>query len=255
MNKRLLATLITLFIIVIGAGIAIFLIKGYSFSSEQGRLVGTGIISATSLPTGASVYIDGHLTTATDTIISSLSPKSYSVKVTKEGFIPWEKTVEVREGLVTEVKAHLFPAIPTIYPLTYNGVVNPTLSTDGKQLAFAVPLTNEPHNRQKGGIWVWTFESGPIAFARGAQPHQIVTSTSDLDFSKAILRFSPDSSQILISLANSNYLLPVGSKTTVEDLRDVTPTIDTLLKSWEEDQKTKHLARDLIIMVLTILRV
>ncbi|OGE27004.1 hypothetical protein A3H85_01210 [Candidatus Daviesbacteria bacterium RIFCSPLOWO2_02_FULL_40_8] len=243
MNKRLLATLITLFIIVIGAGIAIFLIKGYSFSSEQGRLVGTGIISATSLPTGASVYIDGHLTTATDTIISSLSPKSYSVKVTKEGFIPWEKTVEVREGLVTEVKAHLFPAIPTIYPLTYNGVVNPTLSTDGKQLAFAVPLTNEPHNRQKGGIWVWTFESGPIAFARGAQPHQIVTSTSDLDFSKAILRFSPDSSQILISLANSNYLLPVGSKTTVEDLRDVTPTIDTLLKSWEEDQKTKHLAR------------
>lgn len=252
MNKRVLVTLITLIVIAIGAAIAIFLTKGYTFSPQQGRLVGTGIISVTSLPTGASVYIDGHLATATDTTISSLSPKTYTVKIAKEGFIPWEKTVEVREGLVSEVKAYLFPSIPTIYPLTYNGVVNPTLSIDGKQLAFAVPLTDEPHNRQKGGVWVWTFESGPIAFARGAQPHQIVTSTSNLDFTKSQIRFSPDSSQVLLTLYEGgvqnpanlrNYLLPVGSKTAIEDLRDITPTIETTLRGWDEDQRTKHLAR------------
>lgn len=251
MDKRVLITMVTVVIMIVAAGAAIFITKGYSFSAQQGRIVGTGIISVASTPTGASVYIDGHLTTATDTTIPSLSPKIYSIKITKEGFIPWEKQVKVNEGLVTEVEATLFPSIPTIYPLTYNGVVDSILSTDGKQLAFSVPLTDQPHNRQKGGVWVWTFESGPIAFARGAQPHQIVTSTQSLDFAKAKLAFSPDSSQVLLTLYEGtespanlrNYLLPVNSKTAIEDLRDVTATVETLTKGWKDDQLIKEMAR------------
>ena len=81
MGKRLILTLVTLLIISGIALVAVFLAKGYTFSSKQGIMVGTGIISVSSVPDGASVYIDGHLTTATNTTISQLQPKIYSLKI------------------------------------------------------------------------------------------------------------------------------------------------------------------------------
>src|SRR3989344_2808228 len=119
MPRRFIITVITLIVIAVAAGIAIFIAKGYSFSAKEKRIVGTGIITISSEPDAASVFLDGHLTTATNTTIASLPPKNFTIKVVKEGFIPWEKQILVKEGLVTEVKVTLFPAIPTIYPLSY----------------------------------------------------------------------------------------------------------------------------------------
>lgn len=252
MSKKTWLTIITLAVILIAGAVGVILAKGYTFSPKQGRLVGTGIISVSSLPNGASVYIDGHLTTATDTTISSLPPKKYKIKIAKEGYADWENEIEVREGLVSEVKATLFPALPTIYPLTYNGAINPTLSPDNQHIAFAVPLINDQHARQKGGVWVWTFESTPIAFARGSQPHQLIASSSDLDFAKATFRFSPDSKQLLVTIqqggqpgeANQrNYLLDTEATTTPANLRDITPQIQSTLKQWDEDLKVSERAK------------
>ncbi len=249
MNKRLLLTIATVVLLVIISAVAIFIAKGYSFSTRDGKIVGSGIVSITSVPDGASVYLDGHLNTATNATIS-LSPKSYDVKIVKEGFIPWEKKITVKEGLVSDVKVTLFPGIPTLYPLTFNGVVNPTLSPDGQKLAFAVPTATVAGTlKQKGGLWVWSMVSQPISFVRGGEPHQIVISNSRLDFTKAKLRFSPDSKQILATIQEDgkegeiytrNYLLNTDS--TDQQPNDVTPTIATLLKSWAADQKTKDAA-------------
>ncbi|MDZ4246188.1 MAG: PEGA domain-containing protein, partial [Dehalococcoidia bacterium] len=235
------------------ATVAVLMAKGYTFSSKQGGLVGSGIISVASIPDGASVYIDGHLTTATNTNISGLSPKKYQLKIVKEGFIPWEKEVTVGEGVVSEVKATLFPALPTIYPLTYNGVLSPVLSPNGEKLAFAVPLISDSPTRQKGGIWVWTMTSQPIALARSGEPHQIVAATTDLDFSKGTLRFSPDSTQVLVSLGakgtavERNYLLPADRQISLGELRDITPTLAGTLQEWATDQKAKDDLRILAI--------
>src|SRR3989344_2885455 len=119
MSKRFIITLVTIVVIAISAGVAIFFAKGYTFSPSEKRIIGTGIITVTSEPDAASVFVDGHLTTATNSTISSLPTKKYTIRVVKEKFIPWEKEVEVKEGLVTELKVTLFPAIPTIYPLTF----------------------------------------------------------------------------------------------------------------------------------------
>lgn len=252
MSKRFIITLATILVIGAMVAMAVLLVKGYTFSSKERWLVGTGIISVSSLPDGASVYIDGHLTSATNTTISQLKPKTYQVKIVKEGFIPWEKNVEVAEGMVAEVKATLFPALPTIYPLTFNGVTNVLLSADGQKLAFTVPGGVDTHGRQKGGVWIWTMSSQPISFARGAEPHQIVAATPTLDFSQAELRFSPDSNQMLATLqeggvageaAARNFLLPVDRATSVDNLKDVTPNIAGTLQEWDDDQKTKDESR------------
>lgn len=238
MNKRLILTIVTLVIFMVSAAVAIFFAKGYSISKEK-KIVGSGILTITSEPDAASVYLDGHLVTATNANIASLSPKDYAVKVSKEGFIPWERQVTVKEGLVTDIKITLFPAIPTIYPLTFIGVANPVLSADGSKLAYIVPSSAA----KKAGIWVWTMSRNqPIAFARSAEPHQIASSiASSIDFSKASLSWSPDSKQVLVSLAKNFYLLDSDNLNNTP--QDVTPTITATRTSWAIDEKTKEEAR------------
>lgn len=235
MSKRFIFTIITLLVIATAAGVAIFLAKGYTFSPKEKRIIGTGIITVSSQPDAASVYIDGHLTTATNATISSLSPKNYSVKIIKEGFIPWENQIGVKEGLVTEVKVVLFPAIPTIYPLTFSGVESPVLSPDGDKLSFVVPSFA---SNKKAGVWVWTMaKNQPIAFTRSSEPHQIATSATT-DFSKAKLKWSADSKQVLATVENNNYLLDYDKLNS--EPRDITPILSATLNSWEEDVKNKN---------------
>lgn len=235
MSRRFIITIITLIVIGMAAGVAIFLAKGYTFSPKEKRIVGTGILTVTSEPDAASVFIDGHLTTATNATISQLTPKTYSVKLTKEGFIPWEKQMTIKEGLVTELKVTLFPSLPTIYPLTFTGVANPQLSPDGAKLAFVVT------SGKKAGVWVWTMvKNQPIAFARSSEPRQIAGSLA-IDFSKATLRWSADSKQVLGTVGNNNYLLEVDRLNS--EPRDITPLLDATLKSWEEDIKAKDSSR------------
>ncbi len=236
MSRRFIVTILTVLTISLIGGIVIFLAKGYTFSPEQKRIVGTGIITVTSKPDAASVFVDGHLTTATDATISSLPPKQYTVKVVKEGFIPWEKQVEVKEGLVTELKVTLFPAIPTIYPLTFSGVEGAILSPDGDKLAYIVP------SDKKMGVWVWTMaKDQPIAFARSSEPHQIAKSSQSIDYTAASLRWSPDSKQVLVTLNNNNYLMNADNFN--DEPRDITPILSGTLKGWEEDVENREQAR------------
>ena len=254
MSRKFLISIATLLVIAFFAGIAIFFAKGYTFSPKERRIVGTGIINITSEPDAASVFIDGHLTTATNATVSSLSPKNYTVRVVKEGFIPWEKSLQVKEGVVTEVKLTLFPAIPTIYPLTFTSVVSPSLSPDGSKLAYVVPAkVGDATALKKAGVWVWTMvRNQPIAFARSSEPHQIASNTTT-DFSKAVLKWSPDSKQVLATIDNeqsssssNNYLLESGNMN--DNPRDITPVISSTLKSWEDDTKAKD---DLLVASIT----
>lgn len=255
MSRRFIITILTLLVIGLAAAIAIFFAKGYTFSTTEKKIIGTGIITISSEPDAASVFIDGHLTTATNATISSLPPKKFSVKVVKEGFIPWEKEVLVKEGVVTEVKVTLFPAIPTIYPLTYTGVKNPILSPDGSKLVYIVPGTSK-----KRGVWVWTLaRNQPIAFARSSEPHQIASNTS-IDFSNTVLKWSPDSKQVLATLGNeqssssdNNYLLDADRLN--EQPPDITPLLNATLKGWEEDIEAKEGVRVLTIKDMSLRKI
>lgn len=249
MTKKFIITLITTTIIGLIAAVAIFLTRGYTISSKDKTIIGTGIITVSSVPDSASVYLDGHLTTATNATIPSLPPKVYDIKVVKEGFIPWEKKIEVKEGIVSELKIALFPAIPTTYPLSYTGVVNPILSPDQAQFAYIVPsVTASGGVNKKAGVWVWTMaKNQPISFVRSSEPHQIISS-SVVDYSNAILKWSPDSKQILatigpdkIGVGNNNFLL--ASDRLNSDPNDITPTLESTLKTWVEDKQTKEQVR------------
>lgn len=242
MRKRFIYTIITLIVIALAAFIVSLLAKGYRISTKTGAITGTGIISVNSTPDQASVYLDNHLTAATNTTINSLTPKKYSVKIVKEGYINWEKQIEVKEGLVTEIKATLYRAIPTVYPLTYTGAGNILVSPDSLKMVYVVPDTDDPNalSAKKSGVWVWPMSDRGISFGRGNEPKQIGASAG-LDFSKASFRWSPDSTQVLASFPDRYSLFDIDKFN--DPPRDITALIQVTLKSWDGQQKSRDLTK------------
>ena len=88
---------------------------GYRFDFEKKRLTKTGGIFVKAIPKEVEVLINGKIKKKTDPffgslLIENLLPKKHKIKVEKEGYFPWEKELEVKEGMVTEVKnLILFP--------------------------------------------------------------------------------------------------------------------------------------------------
>jgi PKD repeat protein len=57
-----------------------------------------GSLSVSSIPSGASIYIDNVAEGTTPATISDLSPGSHSVKLTKSGYVDYSKTVTIAAG-------------------------------------------------------------------------------------------------------------------------------------------------------------
>lgn len=243
MSKQFLFTVFSLILIGIIAGAAIFLAKGYRYQADTGTFSGTGIISVTSLPDQASVYLDGHLTTATDDNITSLPPRAYKVRIVKEGYIPWEKDIDVRAGLVSEIKATLYRSIPTIYPITYSGVDYALLSPDNLKLMYIIPngLEGGLAAERKSGIWVWIMSTqGGLGLGGGEVQRQIVQSNG-VDYSQAKFRWSPDSSQIFVDLPERKLLLDTNGLNDVP--RDITANYEATLKAWDQTESQTRLTK------------
>ena len=91
MKKVALTSLVLGLLILVTIGVVLYG-RGYRFSFDNGRadLAGTGLLVATSSPDGAQVFINDHLTTATDNTIN-LSPGEYNVRIVKKDFFHGRK--------------------------------------------------------------------------------------------------------------------------------------------------------------------
>jgi len=105
-QRRNLFAWALVFFVLLSAAVLSFAF-GFRYDFENSRLVKTG--SMVLKPNmEAQIFIDGKLEGQTSFLKSSFSkkrllPGTYSVKVQKERFAPWEKEVEVKEGLVSNL--------------------------------------------------------------------------------------------------------------------------------------------------------
>ena len=135
LGSRVIYTLLSMVIIALGSYLAIQYARG-SWRVANNRIVAnTGLLNANSFPTGAQVFIDDKLITATDDTIY-LEPDVYQVKIVKEGYSPWYKTLTIQSELVTQSNALLFPSAPSITPLTFTGIDNISPSQMDKKFCF-----------------------------------------------------------------------------------------------------------------------
>jgi hypothetical protein len=235
--------LISIAIIVGGTYLAVQFGKGYRPTTSG--ISGTGLLAANSFPPGAQVYLDGKLTTATDDTLS-LPPKDYLVTIKKDGHIPWEKSLTLKQELVTQTNATLFKSIGSLTPLTLNGATNITPSPDGQKIAYVVASASAA---AKNGLYVVDLANNSAINFQRTGPRQISRTTALFDLAQATLLWSPNSQDILVHSQNLttayNYLLSATSVNDIDALPDVTPRLSIILSEWEEDivlRETKQFA-------------
>lgn len=238
MKKILIAVSILVVLILATAAITLYG-RGYRFSFNNGRadLSGTGLLVATSNPDGAQVFVNDHLTTATDNTIN-LQPGNYKVRIFKEGYFPWEKNLTIEKGVVAKAEALLFPTAPKLESITNTGVNNPVLDPSRTKIAYSVTSQTV----RKNGVYVLDMTSKPILTLQNSSS-QIADDTTAL-FSKAKLSWAPDGLNLLASTsaanAVSNYLLQ--SNTFNQSPSDITETLLSVNSSWNKIKEEKEKA-------------
>ena len=228
MNKRLLITLTTAIFLLIATIITIKLAKGYRPNLKDGSLKPTGLLLANSIPQGAQVFINDKLSTATDDTLN-LSPGEYEIKISKEGYLSWEKKLKIEAELVTETNAHLFPAVTELKPLTFTGVSKPVISPQGSAIAFSIATSSA---ELKAGIWILDLATGPLSFP--PKPKQIAKSTKFLDFSNSNYSFSPDGSKLLVNFKIASFLLETDRLNS--QYNDIKTKVLGIKDQWQEEK-------------------
>ncbi len=91
--------------------IIILFAQGWRFDFDSFRLVKTGGIFIKTMISGAKIYVsDKYIGTTAGLLnytklIDNLASKNYDLFIYKEGYYPWNKTVEVKNGLVSELNS------------------------------------------------------------------------------------------------------------------------------------------------------
>lgn len=237
MKRQAIITFSILGFILITTVIVILYGRGYRFNLDHGRpdFLGTGLLVTTSTPDGASVYINGHLTTATANTIN-LAPGEYNVKIFKDGYFPWEKKIKIEKEVVTKIDALLFPTAPQLESITNIGVKSPVLDPFNTRLAYAVAS----QSARKNGIYILDLTTRPILTLQSSST-QIVDDTTDI-FSDSTFSFSPDGTQLIATTAaQTTYLLDAGSFNSAP--HDVTTTLASVGFSLDKQEQDKEKAR------------
>lgn len=227
---KLQATLIPFVTVCLILGVSIVVIafgRGYRLDFQKTSVKPTGIVSATSDPTAAQIFVDGKLKSGTNNSFA-IDPGWYTVRMTKDGYIGWEKRLRVQGEVVTRADAFLFPTNPSLSPLTTIGVVSPVLSPDGSKIAYVVP------HQPKAGLWVLELTDRPLG--RNRDPQQVAESTNIFDFTNSKLAWSPDSTDLMVTSGSTIRLYQSRPNST---FTDISGTVATTLKDWSTDKETK----------------
>lgn len=230
-RRSLLIMFCVLLFVVCGTYIVSILARGYRLNLKSGPIIqATGILSATSQPKSASVFINDRLTTATDDVMN-LAPGDYNIKITKDGYLPWQKNISIKKEVVYQTEAILFRSVPELSPITQSGAINPTLSPDGSKIIFAVASASASRDN---GLYIIETSDNLIPLTKNT-PRQIATNYPSIDWSKAIFTFSPNSRQLLAKFETKDrhYLLPLDSNITEKNLVDVTSQLDSITAEWQ----------------------
>ncbi|KKS59567.1 MAG: PEGA domain protein [candidate division WWE3 bacterium GW2011_GWF2_42_42] len=201
--------------------------SGYRLDKGKGNtidLAKTGMVSAKSIPEGASVYLDGKLMTATNDTLSGIAPGKHKIKIEKKGFVPWNKEIEIYEELVTDITAVLVSQSPTLAPLTNTGAKYPSISPSQNKIAYF------SEDGEKPGVWVTSLNGAGIGLFRNTSV-MAVQDTKFVKYSQGKgIEWAPDETQLLIQAANDTYYLVDMASNTAS----TTSTPDKIRQDWQK---------------------
>ncbi len=115
-KTRKIILLVTILFFILITPATLLYAWGYSFDWENKKAVITGSFYFKSIPKKADIYINDKLEEGiTPTLIKRLLPKEYKIRINKEGYHSWQKTLKIESKKVTEAKnILLIPLNPEI---------------------------------------------------------------------------------------------------------------------------------------------
>lgn len=236
--KKITLYIATALFLIIGTVIVILYGKGYIFNFRDGRIgiSGTGLLAATSAPDGAGIYINDHLTSATNNTIS-LPPGEYDIKIAKSGYSQWQKKIKIEKEVVSTSYALLLPNAPKLNNITDTGVSNPVIDPSNTKIAYTV---SDLDSTRKNGVYILDMGLRPILTLQNAST-QIADDTID-KFSEAKLSWSPDAKEIVATISGESntattYLLKTSFN---QNPQDVTETLDNVNAIWEKQKENQE---------------
>lgn len=229
-NKRVLYTFFSFVIVILGTLLAIQYAKGNFRLTNDGLLQGAGLLAANSFPTGAEVFVNDKLVTATDDTLY-LEPGRYDIRIERDGYTPWKKQMEIKAELVSHTNAALFPIAPSLSRLTFTGVQNVSPSPDGQKILY---YTASQSAQKKNGLYVMEMGNNlPISLDRG--PRQIAEDVTSLGLEVAEFIWSPDSTQVMVITPEKQLLLPINETSDLRSLTDISFQRKQILSEWESE--------------------
>jgi len=187
---------------------------GYRIDFDSKKIVQTGGFYFKVLPKNVQILIDGKIKKKTDIffgsiLIKNLLPKEYKVQIKKEDYLPWEKTLKIKEKEVTEAKnIVLIPEKPR-FEILGDGIENFFFSPDGKKFI----LKNK--ERLKLFDTERKIENYPIEALNKEEVEKLI--------------FSPDSQKILLKTDSKFKLLDLTKfPPSLTDLDFLDPEIEEI---------------------------
>lgn len=236
-NQKSLLIILSVALIVVSSTFLISIFaRGYRLDTSSGfKLKATGLLSVTSKPKFASVYVNNLLTTATDDTLN-LVPGNYQIKITKDGYHSWEKNIQIKPELVNQIEAQLFRSATELKPLIQHNIINPAASPDGTKIVYAVASGGA--SNKEPGLYLMELTELPLLMSRSNE-RLLFLSTVSLDWSKYTFEFSPDSKQILATANHkaSIYLFSLEQNQNINSLFDISPRLAQIKKEWQESKE------------------
>jgi hypothetical protein len=89
-------------IFLVSAPVLIFYTSGYRYDPNKNTIERNGTLIVDSVPRAAEVFLNGNDTNnPTPTTLQNLAPGPYKIRVTRNAYLPWEKTLDIRAEQVT----------------------------------------------------------------------------------------------------------------------------------------------------------
>lgn len=220
-KTRTILFLSLLILFLIAATLTVSYSLGWRFNWKTKKITQPGIFYFKVWPRNVQIYLDDKLEEKTDfffgsTLVENLLSKEYKVKIKKEEFHVWEKTLEIRKREVTEVKnIVLIPENPNFRIIT-NEVNDFFFSPDGKKIVLKenwLASRSSPGAREGWSLKLFEID-------KNVKSHLI--DESDISKKKVQLfdlKFSPDSKKVLLEVGLkekiSYYLLDIDKSPAV----------------------------------------
>lgn len=242
-RQLIVSGLVLLFLIGV-TSLVILYGKGYRLFLQEGepKLTKTGLLNLTSNPTGAEVYVNDHLTAATNGELN-LTPGKYTIKIKKDGYTDWQKDFEIQKEVVSDAEATLFPTAPSLQSISTFGIQSTIIDPTGTKLAFNIASDSA---KKRNGIYTLDMTSRNFPVLAGGSTATQIADDSVAPFSKAKLTWSPDGKQILATIDNGTesptyYLLDASTMNNTP--QDITAVYTVTMDLWKQQREDKEVAR------------